>query len=51
MEEIIPTVLIGLWLFARIEWLRAPRLDNLAIDDFDHVHPDHGPDWLVRNNS
>lgn len=51
MEELIPSVLVGLWLFWRIEWLRAPRLDAFTLDDFDHVHPDHGPDWLTRQKS
>ena len=47
MEEIIPSVLVGLWLLLRIELLRAPCRDYFTLDDFEHVRPDHGPDWLT----
>ncbi len=51
MEELIPSVLVVFWLLYRIESSRAPRMNNLTLDDFAHVHPDHGPDWLTSQKS
>ncbi len=43
-------IIVGLILLIRIEMSRSLHIDSFGIDDFEHPHPDHPPDWKLLPN-
>lgn len=40
-------IIVGLILITRIEMARSPHVNLFGIDDFEHPHLDHPPDWKL----